>query len=202
MKKSVLGKRIVLGVATVFLSGATSAFAQSGEVPAGAEKYPVLREALNVQGSIVAVDISLLGEDLLESKVTGFMERARPRIRNVLVVGPGAGRLGPTTRDQVLADLEEDPPYPTRRAGLLDLRSGSEAVADGTLTRMRFRHELPVEKMREQIKRRKKINYEFWVYMESSQRGGRYRKYKFELERLPGLLLAGAESEKSEGGAP
>ena len=152
---------------------------------------PVHREAINMQGDIVAVDLSLVGENLLEAKVTGFMKQTRPRLENVILMGPVVGRLAPTTREVLRAGLEEDPPYPTKRSGLLVMNQGSKQLAEGTLIRERFQYELPVEKMRQAIRKKGgKARYEFVVTMSSANRGGDFKRYTFDLEALPQLLLA------------
>ena len=157
------------------------------------ETRPVHREAINMQGDVVAVDLSLVGEDLLEAKVTGFMKQNRPRLENLILLGPGADRLAPATRQVLRAGLEEDPPYPTKRSGLIVMNQGSNQLQQGTLIREQCQYQLPFEKMRDQIKKRgNKAHYEFWVYMSSSNRGGDIKRYKFDLEKLPELLMADA----------
>jgi len=159
---------------------------------AWAEKRPVHREAINQQGDIVAVDLYLVGEDLLEAKVTGFMKQSRPRLENVTLQGPGVGHLAPSARQVLQAGLEEDPPYPTKRSGLLVMKQGSERLAQGTLIRELFQYELPVEKIKNQIRKRgDKVQYEFEVKMSSATRGGDFKRYKFDLEEFPELFLAG-----------
>ena len=180
----------LFGIVTV-LYGVPLSFSEEGLEQ---EVRPVWREAVDIKGNIVAIDISLVGEDLLEAKVTGFMEQERPRLKNILLVGPGVGRLSPTTRKTILAGLEEDEPYPTRRSGLLVLNQGSKRTAKGTLTRERCQFTLPLEKMREKIiKKGKKAHYEFWVFLESSNRGGDFLRFKFDLDPLPELILAETE---------
>ena len=155
---------------------------------------PVHREAINLQGDIVAVDISLVGENLLEAKVTGFMKQTRPRLENVILTGPGIGRLAPTTRQVLRAGLEEDPPYPTKRSGLLVMHQGSKQLAEGTLIRERFQYELPAEKMRQVIQKKGgKSRYEFVVTMTSANRGGDFKRYTFDLEELPERILVGPD---------
>ena len=150
----------------------------------------VHREAINIQGDIVAVDISLIGEDLLEAKVTGFMKQTRPRLENVILTGPAVGRLAPTTRQVVRAGLEQDPPYPTKRSGLLVMNQGSKQLAEGTLIRELFQYPLPVDKMKNEIRKKgKRAKYEFVVTMASANRGGDFTRYTFELEKLPELIL-------------
>ena len=155
------------------------------------QRQPVHREAINIQGDIVAVEISVVGEELLEAKVTGFMKQTRPRLENVILMGPAVGRLAPTTRQVLRAGLEEDPPYPTKRSGLLVMKQGSKQLAEGTLIRERFQYELPVEKMRQVIRKKGgKAKYEFAVTMSSANRGGDFKRYTFDLEELPKILVA------------
>ncbi len=184
MKKTIL----LLGGAAFLLAGPVFS-ARAAEEP-----VPVWREAVDVQGSIVGVDVYYVGENMLETKVIGFMQRTRPKLKSILVVGPGVGRLGPTTRKTLLAGLEKDPPFPTRHSGVIDMSEGSETVAGGTLSRERIQHLLPVEEMREEIeklrKKGKDAHYEYWVYMESQQRGGEVLRFKFDLDKLPDIVLA------------
>lgn len=154
------------------------------------ETIPVVREAVKIKEDIVAVDLSLAGE-VLEAQVTGFMEQERPKLSNVLLVGPGVGRLSPTTRRTVRAGLDTEPPYPTRRSGFLVLHQGSEREAKGTLTREHLQFILPLQKMRETIEKKGgKAHYEFWVLLESATRGGKIIRFKFDLDKLPELILA------------
>ena len=191
---------VALLITLVGLGGVIASPAWAGSSPdedpgvaterSGGQAQPVHREAINIQGDIVAVDIFLVGEDLLEAKVTGFMKQTRPRLENVILMGPGVGRLAPTTRQVLRAGLEEDPPYPTKRSGLLVMHQGSKQLAEGTLIRERFQYELPIEKMREGIQKKgRKANYEFVVTMTSANRGGDFKRYTFELETLPDLVL-------------
>ena len=157
------------------------------------QRQLVHREAINLQGDIVAVEISLIGEALLEAKVTGFMKQTRPRLENVILMGPGVGRLASTTRQVLRAGLEEDPPYPTKRSGLLVMNQGNKQLAEGTLIRERLQYELPVEKMRQVIRKKGgKARYEFVVTMTSANRGGDFKRYTFELEELPETLTGSA----------
>ena len=150
----------------------------------------VHREAINIQGDIVAVDLSLVGEDLLEAKVTGFMKQTRPRLENVILMGPAVGRLAPTTRQVLRAGLEHDPPYPTKRSGLLAMNQGSKQLAEGTLIRELFQYQLPADKMKNEIRKKgKRAKYEFVVTMASANRGGDFTRYTFELEKLPELIF-------------
>ena len=160
--------------------------------PALAEKtaQPIHREAINIGGDIVAVDVSLVGKNLLEAKVTGFMKQTRPRLENVILMGPAVGRLAPTTRQVLRAGLEEDPPYPTKRSGLLVMNQGSKQLAQGTLIREHFQFELPAEKIKQAIQKRGgRVRYEILVTMSSANRGGDFKRYTFDLETLPQAIL-------------
>ena len=188
----------VVGLGSLVMLSALAGESADEDPKAAAERsgeplQPVHREAINIQGDIVAVDISLVGEDLLEAKVTGFMKQTRPRLENVILTGPAVGRLAPTTRQVVRAGLEEDPPYPTKRSGLLVMSQGSKQLAEGTLIRERFQYELPVEKMRQTLQKKGgKARYEFVVIMSSANRGGDFKRYTFDLETLPKQILAGS----------
>ena len=157
------------------------------------ETKPVAREALNIQRDIVAIDLVLNG-NVLQAKVTGFMHEERPKLANVLLVGPAVGRLSPTARKTVQAGLEEDAPYSTKRSGFLVLNQGSKDVAEGALTRERLEFVLPLQKMQDAIRKRgKKAHYEFWVILESATHAQQGVRFKFDLDELPELILAASE---------
>jgi len=192
---------LLIGVIGVGVVAAPSVAAEEGRSldedpgiaagPQSQEIRPVHREAIDIQGDIVAVETSLVGEDLLEAKVTGFMKQSRPRLENIVLMGPGVGRLSPTTRQVLRAGLEKDPPYPTKRSGLLVMNQGSERTAEGALIRERCQYQLPLEKVREAIRKKgEKARYEFEVKMTSANRGGNFKRYEFSLETLPELILS------------
>jgi hypothetical protein len=145
---------------------------------ASALRVPVLREAQDIRGSVVAVDVAVVGEHL-EATVSARLQGVRkPRLQNILFVATGQGRRPPLTRREVLATLEEEAPYPTRRSGMIRFGGSQERVAKGTLVREHFAFALPEEL-------RDGGNYELWVDVDESQSGGHPWRFKFELDRLP-----------------
>lgn len=147
------------------------------------QRTPVLREAQDIRGSVVAVDVAVVG-DHLEATVSARLQGVRkPRLQNILFVATGQGRRPPLTRQEVLATLEEEAPYPTRRSGLIQFGGPQERTAKGTLVRERFEFRLPDEI-------RPGGRYELWVDVEEAQYGGHPWRFKFDLDQLPEAVAA------------
>ncbi len=145
------------------------------------QRVPVLREAQDIRGTVVGVDVVVVG-DHLEALVSARLpDVKKPRLSNILFVATGQGRRPPLTRQEVLQTLEEEAPYPTRRSGMLQFGGAKERKAKGTLVRERFQFGLP-EELREGGR------YELWVDVEESQSGGHPWRFKFELDQLPAAV--------------
>jgi len=150
-----------------------------------AEKVPVIREAAEKRGNSVAVEAYLIG-DILEVRVSVRMPNARPKINNVIVVGPKIGRISPDEIEQVYAGLEEEAPYrTTKRSGFISFESRTATKKlKGTVVRKLYRFKMDREKIVSDGL------YQLWIKIkeEGSRRKGRITPYKFDLDKLPELL--------------
>ncbi len=145
----------------------------------------ILREAQEFGDTTVAVEAHLIG-DILQAKITARMHGTKPKIHNAIIVGPGLGRLSIESKEVLLATAEEERPYPTSKKdrAFIDFRQKAETkIAKGALTRELMIFKIPRNKI---VKGKK---YQLWVQVESLQRGGKYKTFKFHLDNLPGLML-------------
>jgi len=164
----------LFGIMSVLLS---FSYAQEGTEEA-IERRLILREAKAYRKSTVAVEAYLI-DNILEVKVTARMYNEKPNIYNAIVVGSKLGRLSSKTRETLLASVEEEEPYPTSKKdrGFIDFSKKSETKkAKGRLTRELIEFEIPEDKIREGKR------YQLWIQIESSQKGGDYKTFKFDLE--------------------
>jgi hypothetical protein len=144
------------------------------------EKVRILREAQEYEKSTVAVDAHLK-DDILQVIIIARMDGTKPRIYNSIVVGPKLGRLSCESREVLLATVEEEEPFLTKRKdkAFISFTKGEEVKkAKGTLTRELFVFKIPIDRI---IKGKK---YELWVQIESLQKGGKYKTFKFDLENF------------------
>ena len=148
------------------------------------ERIFVLREAKEDRKTTVAVE-AYLAEDILEVKAIVRMYAEKPRIYNMLIVGPRLGRLGCKARQTLGPTMEEEAPYPTgKRGGFIIFAQKEDKKAKGTLMKELFKFKIP----RDKIVSGKR--YQLWVAVESKTRGGGVpRKFKFDLKDLPQLIL-------------
>jgi len=149
------------------------------------EKTLILFEAKEFGKSTVAVK-AYLADNILEATITARMYQAKPKIHNAIIVGSKLGRLSIESKEVLLATAAEEEPYPTKRRdkGFIHFRKdGKEKKAKGTITRELLVFKIP----RDKVKKDKK--YKLWVQIESLQRGGKYKTFKFDLENLAELLL-------------
>lgn len=145
-----------------------------------AEQALIIREAQEAGESYVAVEGRLV-DGIFEVIVTARMANTRPKIYNVIVVGPGLGRLSCESKQALLATAAEEKPFLTKKKdkAFINLTKEEEfKVGKGTLTRESFTFRIP----RDRILKEKK--YELWVQIESMLEGGRYRTFKFALENF------------------
>ena len=147
----------------------------------------ILREAQEFSKNAVAVEAYLI-DNILEAKITARMHGTKPKIYNAIVVGSGLGRLSFESKEVLLASTadEDEEPYPTKdkSRGLISFRDKEKTkFARGTLTRELVQFVIPEDRVREGKK------YRLWVQIESLQRGGKYKTYKFDLEKFAELLL-------------
>ena len=164
-------------MAVLFLFGACDIIAS--------DKVPVIREAEEKRDSSVAVEAYLIG-DILEVKVSVRMPNARPKIDNVIVVGPRIGRISPDTIEQIYAGLEEEASYrTTKRSGFISFEDRTTTKKlKGTVVRKSYRFKMDREKI---------ISdglYQLWIKIkeEGLSKKGRITPYKFDLVKLPELL--------------
>ncbi len=141
------------------------------------EKILVLREAKKHKKATAAVEAYLEG-NTLEVTVIGRMDRTKPRIYNVIVIGPKIGRVAPKMRDTLYPTMEDEEPFPTKKSGGFIRFSNKEEAKNtsGTLTKELLKFEIPEEKV---VKGKR---YQIWVKLESMQRGGDKESFKFDLE--------------------
>lgn len=153
------------------------------------EKIQVIREAQEYSNNRVAVTGNLTN-DIFEVTVIARMKRTKPRIHNVIVVGPKLGRLSCETKENLVATTEEDDPFLTKRKdkgfinfGKDEKAKTSEEISESNVHRGRVTKALYMFRIpRDRIKKDKK--YKLWVQIESSQRGGKYKTFKFDLENF------------------
>ena len=154
----------------------------------------VIREAQEANKTRVAITGDLT-DDIFEITVIARMKRTKPMIHNVIVVGPGLGRLSCETKETLVATTEEDVPFVTERKdkGLINFGKSedaktSEAISEtnvhkGTATKALYTFRIP----RDKVKKDKK--YKLWVQVMSSQKGSEYDTFKFDLENFAELVL-------------
>ena len=151
------------------------------------EEARVIREAKEANRNLVAVEGYAM-DDLFEVTVLARMKREKPRIHNAIVVGPGIGRLSCETKEVLVATTEELEPFMTKRKDKGFINFGKEEeekssevvgksnVRKGRITKAVYVFRIPREKLREDKK------YKLWVQILSSQKGSKYKTYKFDLE--------------------
>jgi hypothetical protein len=167
---------IIWGV-LIFLSGFTYAEEKSNK------RILVIRQAKQDRKTTVAVEAYLIN-DILEVTVIARMYAAKPRIYNVILVGPKLGRISPKTRKTLLSTIEEEAPFPTseRRGFISFSKKTKNKKAKGTLTKELVKFEIPTEKI---IPDRR---YQLWIKVESMRKGGKIQGFKFNLENFPKLI--------------
>ena len=185
---------ILTVIAGFLLSVSNFLYAQEQEEEAGVEeRIYVLREAKEDRKTTVAVGVYLL-DDILEVKVIVRMYAEKPKIYNLLIVGPKLGRLSCKTRKELLATMEEEEPYPTSKRGgfILFAQKNKDKKAKGTLIKELFRFNIPKDKI---IPGKR---YQLWVSVDSKTRGGGVPlKFKFDLKNLPQLILQQDSTQKN-----
>ena len=176
-------KRISLLVVimSILFSVSNSSYGQEQEAP---ERILLLREGKQSMRNIVAVEAYLI-DDTLEVLVEARMYAEKPKINDVILVGPKLGRLHYKTRETVYATAQEEEPYEiTKQDGLIALEKRKKVKEpEGTVTKELFKLKIPTDK----IKQGKR--YQLWVQVESKTRaGGVPLKFKFDLKDLPELI--------------
>jgi len=143
------------------------------------ERVLIIREAKKSRHTTVAVEAYLDG-DILEVKVIARMRRTKPRIYNVIFIGPKAGRVVPDARETLYPTMEGEEPFPTKeREGFISFdKKVKTKKARGTLTKELLKFRIPVDRI---IAGRR---YQIWVKIESMQRGGNKESFKFDLKNF------------------
>jgi len=174
-------KKFLLGIIIYLLISAINfSFAQEEN---STERIPILREAKQYRETTVAVDAYLIGNNL-EVTVLARMYGTKPKIYNVIVVGPKIGRMSPQTKEILYPTVEEEGLYPmTKPDGFLGLTKKTKMEkTKGTLTKELVKFKIPSDRV---ISGRR---YQLWVKVESLQAGGEEKEFKFELKNLAELL--------------
>jgi hypothetical protein len=162
-------RRVVFIFIFLFLSRSFSAYAE--------ERILLLREAKEYKNATAAVEV-YLEENILEVIVIARMNRTKPRIDNVIVVGPKIGRVAPKSRGTLYPTMEDEEPFPTKKSGgFISLSSKDDLkTTSGTLTKEFLKFEIPGDRVLSGKK------YQIWIKVESMQRGGHKESFKFDLE--------------------
>ena len=149
------------------------------------ERRLVIREGKQSRANIVAVETYLVGNDILEVTVEARMYAQKPKINDVIMVGPRLGRIHYKTRETVHATLEEEEPIPiTKQGGFIVFGKRTKTKKPkGTLTKELFKLKIPTDKI---VPGKR---YQLWVQVESkTSGGGRPLRFKFDLKDLPELI--------------
>ena len=146
----------------------------------------ILSASKEVNNVIASVDAYLFGnvmEVLIEGRITG----EKPKIGNVLIVGPELGRIPCSTREFVFATLDD---AKEKYRAITNIH-GEVATTQrtkvkrlkGTPTTQVLKFDIPPEKILLNEK------YQLWVTVETIRQGGKKpTKFKFDLDRLPELI--------------
>jgi len=149
------------------------------------EKILVIREAKEDRKTAVSVEAYLIG-NMLEAKVSARVERAKPKLDNVIVIGPGIDRVSATKITQVFATTEEEAPYTTtKRKGFISFAPDEKTKKiKGTVVRQLYTFKIPPEKIKPKGK------YELWVKVrqDTAKKKGKLTRFKFGLDKLPELM--------------
>lgn len=139
----------------------------------------IIREGKQVRDNVVVIEAYRIG-DVLEVKVEARMYAQRPRIKNVLIVGPRLGRISYKRKEELPLKFEEEDPYLiTKERGILSPRKRSKVKQPkGTMTKELFKIDVPWDKIVEGKR------YQLWVDVESKTSGQKPLKFKFDLNNL------------------
>ena len=161
--------------------GCVSVYGQEGASEKG---RLILHQAKQYKKAQVGVEAHLKG-DILEVMVATKVYADRPKIDNVIVVGPRLGRLAPKAKETLYAGERETAPFEaTESRGLFGFGSRSKArEIKGALIRELFKFKIPPGRL---IKGRR---YELRVRIDSQKIPGKFLKFEFELKDLARLML-------------
>ncbi len=167
---------VIVAIAFVCILSSKVFSQQQDSVKAGL----VLREGKQVRNDTVAVEVYVV-DGILEVRVEVRMYSERPKIKNVMLVGPRVGRLSYDLKEEIPLILEEEDPYLIRSEGGVISRGEKKKYKKpkGTLTKELFKIKVPWEKIVPDKR------YQLWVDVESKTRGGeRPKKFRFNLEKF------------------
>lgn len=175
-------KRLIFLSVVIFILSCILNYSYAGQSDISGPAL-VIREGKQLKKTTVAVE-GYLYDGILEVKVEARMYAERPKIIDVMLVGPRLGRVHYKTREDIPVSLEEEDPYLiTKVDGLISFSNRTkDKVPKGTLTKELFKIKVPVEKIQPGKR------YQLWVEVESKRRGGRFPKFKFNLKKLPELI--------------
>jgi len=111
------------------------------------------------------------------------MYSTKPRIYNIILVGPKIGRLSPKEKQVLYPQAgEEETAFLTENTnpGLISFgKKTKEKKLKGTLTKELFRFKIPVDQIMPDRR------YELRIEIESMQSAGQGKKFTFKLDKLP-----------------
>ena len=174
-------RRHILFSLSVFFFSSFVCYAQNDVV---SSDRLLIREGKQLKKTTVAVE-GYLYNDILQVQVEVRMYAQRPKIIDVSLTGPKLGKIHYKTRQDLPVTLEEEDPYNiTRVDGEISFKKRTKVKKPkGTLTKELFKIKVPVDKI---IPGKR---YQLWVEVESKRQAGRIPKFKFDLKKLPELVL-------------
>jgi hypothetical protein len=167
-------KKLACGwLIAIFISSLTYCFAK--EQPE--EGILILSEARQYGKASVSVE-AYLKDLILEVTVSARVYADRPKIDNVIVVGPRLGRLSAKAKTSLFATEEdEEEPEVTESRGLLGFGSRSTArKKKGVLVKERYKFKIPPKKI---VSGKR---YELRVKIDSPKIDSKSIRFKFELK--------------------
>jgi len=116
------------------------------------------------------------------------VKRVRPSIENIILIGPGIGRLIPADIKQVYASAEVEPPYETAgRKGFISFgKNKATKKIKGGVTRKLATFVIPIEK----IKKHKEYHIRVKVNSAKQVAGsaGRSTSFNFDVSKIADLI--------------
>lgn len=163
----------------IFVSGLTYCFAQGAE-----EGILILREAKQYGKTNVSAQ-AYLKDDILEVRVGARVYGDKPKIDNVLVVGPKLGRLSAKAKTTIYASEEAEAEIAVSESrGVLGFGARSEVrKKKGVLVREQYKFKIPKEKM---VSGKR---YELRIKIDSPKIDSKSIRFKFLLKDLARHIL-------------
>jgi len=175
-------KKIMIMLICIFALYLAASYAEE----AGESKL-ILRQAQEVGKTSVAV-VAYLTKDVLGTTVYARMYGAKPRIYNVILVGPKLGRLSAQSKETIYPKAEEtdaDLTFSTTKldSGIISFsKKTKDKKSAGALTRELHKFKIPVNKILPGKR------YELRILIEAMQNPGQKESFKFELKDLTAEL--------------